>query len=334
MRAASVLAVIGCVLGCGHVDGPSLNPSPTASWPQGTPAAKRITFINDAAALAGRLHVAPRAVGLKTLDMPVDLGGGAARKPVLRWIGQLDPPKVMAENAHYDDDAPEQPKSPVPVLAATVTIAGNVALVTYMLTNDYFGGAIDAIDITNPEAPVLRATAMFEHMNVTNAEFHADEGTSGTGTISWPPRPATRSIPARHSSSGFAWRASSSTPSSISDATPWRHAQGVTVSGDRLFGTAGFHGGARSFDTTSGALLGEAAVDNEGGDARWVSAADGHVAVVSGGKRGQLDIFEPSTLARLGSYPFEGANIAASSRRCSSWALAHSSLPGRVVCRC
>jgi hypothetical protein len=287
---------------------------PEQAWPQGTPASARITITNDAATLAARLHVAPHEIGLATQSMNVVAGGapGAGiRPPSLRWIGQLDPPQIVPERAHYSaDDVDADPAAaPVPLLAATVSIAANVALVSYTLMNEYFGGAVDVLDITDPSMPVLRASALFQHMDIVSAELVPSDGTSGSGQIyvaaaTCDPKYPGTALVERLALSHFA----------LDDSADYRmpllggSGEGVAIADGRLYGTAGVKGGVRMFDAASGSLLGEAPIGGLG-DARWVSVAGGLAAVVSGGDSGRLDLFNAATLAPIATFPFDGADV-------------------------
>jgi hypothetical protein len=319
IRSLSCLAACQAALaiaGCSASHAPTSSQSTaTVDWPQGTPVDQRIGVINNAAALAGRLHVAHRSVGLKMQSAPAlhftgspaNLSPATPVVPTFEWVAQLDPPTAEPDTALPNGDHFES-ETPVPLYAATVSIQSNVALVTYMLLNDTFGGAIDVLDITDPTSPVLRASAIFDHMNITDATFVPDDA-NGNGTVYAAAATCDQEYPGTALVERLRLR-----NFQIDVSADYRvplfggSGESVAVQGGKLYGTAGVGGGLRVFDSASGAILGDAPVGDLG-DARWVSVAGGLAAVVSGGTRGQLDVFDTGSLARIGSFPFKGANV-------------------------
>ncbi len=300
---------------CTVATAPAPTPTPpTVVWPQGTPVARRITITNDVAALSARLHINPtavglRAVGLKTQAVSLSLGAPPPAPITLHSVGQLDPPQAVAEIVNNSGNGHETSSGPIPLYAVTVSIAANVALVSYMLTGTYFAGAVDVLDITNVEAPVLRASALFDHMNIATAEFVPDDPTSGSGDVYLVAGTCDASYPAtalmeRLRLDNFQMSAAADYRLPLLGGS----GEGLAIAGGRLYGTAGVQGGVRMFDQATQALLGEQAVGGDG-DARWVSVAGGMAVVVSGGLAGRLDVFDDQSLRPLGSFPFDGATV-------------------------
>src|SRR6266849_8712346 len=145
----------------------------------------RISITNDAGTLASRvtyldtsIPIDSAHVGYPTAPVPfasaaVSRSSAASQAFNLQLKAEVAPPSIGGQ-----------------VLQATsVSIVGNLAVVSYnMVGNPYLGG-VDVIDITNKNHPVLTSEALFQNTDVSavttsGANVYLAEATGDTGFAS------------------------------------------------------------------------------------------------------------------------------------------------------
>ena len=260
----------------------------------------RITIVNYAPTLAARVRYFDDAVALDSTGVgypsaPIAPSGAfITRSPSapaaafqLKLKAEVAPPSIGADTLQ----------------ATSVSIVGNLAVVSYnMVGNPYLGG-VDVIDISNQNHPVLVSQALFVNTDVSAVS------TSGTSVF----------VAEATGDTGFASPA----------AFEIMQLQGnqLVLSGNRRMGLTSFAGtstavsGTNAYVTTGDA--GSLFVINPTTftkidsvslhDARWVAVGGGKVVVVQG-TPGQISVFNESNMTPVAGSPFSftGADVAQS----------------------
>jgi hypothetical protein len=267
-----------------------------ASGP-GNQANGRISITNDAGVLASRVTYRNDAIPIDSVGVgypsaPVPFGSaGVSRSsaasqgsPSLSLKAEVTPPTLGGQMLQ----------------ATSVTIVGNLAVVSYnMVGNPYLGG-VDVIDFTNRNQPVLRSEALFQNTDVSavtlsGTNVYLAEATGDTGFVS----PAVFEV--LHLS-GNQLVLSGNTRTGLSS-----FAATSVASGTRVYATSGDSGALFMLNPATFAVTSSIPLH----DARWVAVGGGIVAVVQG-TPGKLAVYTESSMALVGSWTFKGADIAQS----------------------
>jgi hypothetical protein len=257
----------------------------------------RISITNDAGVLASRVtysnDVIPiDSVGVGYPSAPAPFGSAAVSRSSaasqafnLSLKATVTPPSIGGQMLQ----------------ATSVSIVGNLAVVSYnMVGNPYLGG-VDVIDITNKNQPVLRSEALFQNTDVSavtisGTNVYLAEATGDTGFVS----PAVFEV--LHLS-GNQLVLSGNTRTGLSSFAATSVAAGST----RVYATSGDAGSLFMLDPATFAVTSSISL----ADARWVAVGGGIVAVVQG-TPGRLAVYNESSMSVVGSWPFKGADIAQS----------------------
>lgn len=282
-----------------------------AQYPQGTPPEARIAPEVDEGALEARVrrtrreitiggvsYAAPATSGLGTQDFR---GGPHVS---LTLVAEVDPPtavvKTVAPGGVVVDGARER------LQAASVSVVGDLAVVGYLMRGEAFGGAIDVIDISDPDAPVLRSSAVFDLVDVSATEI-VPSSKRGVADLYVAASTADPAYPGSSVVERVALRDGKlSLAESFRLPLPGLAATCVTVADGRLFGTGGERGGLVAYDLGTGQKVGERLLGGLG-DARWVSVDGSKVVVPQGGDGGVLHVLGRSA-EPAASYAFPGAD--------------------------
>lgn len=182
--------------------------------------------------------------------------------------------------------------------ATSVSIVGNLAVVSYnMVGNPYLGG-VDVIDITNKNQPVLRSQALFQNTDVSAVTTSATnvylaEATGDTGFTS----PAVFEV---------VQLVGNQLVLTGNRRVGLNSFAGTSVAaGTRVYATSGDGGSLFMINPVTFAVTSSIALH----DARWVAVGGGKVAVVQG-TPGTLSVYNESNMSVVGSWAFAGANVA------------------------
>ena len=266
-----------------------------ASGP-GDQANNRISITNNASTLLSRVTYLDTAVpidsahvGYPTAPVPfasaaVSRSSAASQAFNLQLKAEVAPPSIGGQ-----------------VLQATsVSIVGNLAVVSYnMVGNPYLGG-VDVIDITNKNHPVLTSEALFQNTDVSavttsGVNVYLAEATGDTGFAA----PAVFEVVKLV---GNQLVLTGNTRTGLSSFAATSVAYGTSV-----YATSGDAGSLFVIDPTLFTVTSSIPLH----DARWVAVGGGKVAVVQG-TPGTLDVYTESNMSVVGSWPFRGADIAES----------------------
>lgn len=256
----------------------------------------RISITNNAGVLASRVtyldvSVPIDSVGVGYPSAPVPFASAAVNRSAaqsqvlnLQLKAEVAPPSIGGQ-----------------VLQATsVSIVGNLAVVSYnMVGNPYLGG-VDVIDITNKNHPVLTSEALFQNtdvsavttsgVNVYLAEATGDTGFASPAVFEVVTLVGNQLVLAGNRRVGLSSFAATS-----------------VAFGTRVYATSGDAGSLFVLDPTLFTVTSSIPMH----DARWVAVGGGKVAVVRG-TPGILSVFNESNMSSVGNFPFAGADIAQS----------------------
>lgn len=259
----------------------------------GNQANDRISITNDPGTLAARVTYLDDSIPLDSVGVgypsaplsapPVDRSPAATQAPFnLSLKAEVAPPSIGGQTLQ----------------ATSVSIVGNLAVVSYnMVGNPYLGG-VDVIDITNRNQPVLRSQALFQNTDVSavttsGTNVYLAEATGDTGFAA----PAVLEV-VQLSGNQLVLTGNARVSLSSFVATS-------VAAGTRLYATSGDGGSLFMIDPASFAVTGSIALH----DARWVAVGGGKVAVVQG-TPGTLSVYNESNMSVVGSWAFAGANVA------------------------
>jgi hypothetical protein len=256
----------------------------------------RITITNDASVLAARVTYRDDSVPLDSVGIGYPSAPAPAASPaigrsapasqagwVLKLKAEVSPPTVGGQ-----------------ILQATsVSIVGNLAVVSYNMVGNPYLGAVDVIDISNKNQPQLLSEATFQNTDVSavtmlGQSVYVAEATGDTAFAS----PAVFELMQLQGNqlvlSGNRRRALSSFV-----------ATSVAATATRAYATSGNTGGLFALNPTTLAVTDSIALH----DARWVTVAGGKVVVIQG-TPGTLTVYNESNMSLVGSWSFGGANVA------------------------
>jgi len=185
--------------------------------------------------------------------------------------------------------------------ATSVSIVGNLAVVSYNMVGNPYLGAVDVIDISNKNQPVLRSEALFQNSDVSavtmsGTDVYLAEATGDTGFVA----PATFEVVKLV---GNQLVLTGNTRTGLSSFAATSVAAGST----RVYATSGDAGSLFMLNPVTFAVTSSIAL----ADARWVVVGAGKVAVVQG-TPGRLAVFDESNMSSVGTFPFAGATVAQS----------------------
>ena len=256
----------------------------------------RISITNDAGALASRvtylsvsIPIDSAHVGYPTAPVPfasaaVSRSSAASQAFNLQLKAEVAPPSIGGQ-----------------VLQATsVSIVGNLAVVSYNMAGSAYLGGVDVIDITNKNHPVLTSEALFQNTDVSavttsGINVYLAEATGDTGFAA----PAVFEV-VKLVGNQLVLTGNKRTGLSSFVATSVAY-------GTRVYATSGNTGGLFVLDPALFTVTSSIPLH----DARWVAVGGGKVAVVQG-TPGTLAVYNESDMSAAGSWPFAGADIAES----------------------
>lgn len=274
---------------CGDSTGPVALPPP----PDYSDA--HVSITSDPAAFASRVtyysdvvHVDQVGVGYSRAAAASGLPGGsqmATLAPSLELTAEIAPPSIGGELLQ----------------ATSVAVRGNLAVVSYAMIGEPYLGGVDVIDITHESRPVLKSQALYKNMDVNAVDVVGSDvllaGATGDQSLA---APATLEL-LRLRGSVLAGAASRRAALASYAGT------GVTAAGSRVYATSGDGGGLAVLDRNTLSLVRFLPLQ----DARWVTVASGRIMVAQG-TPGRLAVYDEAGLTSLGTFPFQGADVAES----------------------
>ena len=258
----------------------------------------RISIVNDAGTLAARVTYFNDSIPIDTTGVGYPSPSAPAGVDAL---GRSSAASQVVFNLHLKAEVAPPTVSGQVLQATSVSIVGNLALVSYNMIGNPYLGAIDVIDISNKNHPVLMSEAVFQNTDVSavttyGANVYVAEATGDTGFAS----PAVFELMQLQGSnlvlSGNQRKALSSFV-----------ATSVTASGSKAYATSGDGGGLFVIDPAAFSVTSSVPLH----DARWVAVGGGKVVVVQG-TPGQISVYNESNMSFVGTFPFLGADIAES----------------------
>ena len=254
-----------------------------------------ISIVNDAGTLASRVtyldaSIPIDSVGVGYPSAPVPSGspsiGRAATATqlfTLKLKAEVAPPSISGQTLQ----------------ATSVSIVGNLAVVSYnMIGNPYLGG-VDVIDISNKNHPVLVSEALFQNTDVSavttsGSNVYVAEATGDTGFAS----PAVFEMMQLQ---GNNLVLSGNTRTALSSFV----ATSVAASASMVYATSGDAGSLFVINPSTFTVSNSIPLH----DARWVTVGGGKVAVVQG-TPGVLSVYNEGNMSLVGNFPFAGASVA------------------------
>ncbi len=284
--AVALIGVVALVhLSCSDASGP------------GDQSNARIAITNDAGVLASRVTYLNDSI-------PVDSAGvGYPSAPVPYAsvsISRSSAASQAAFNLHLNAEVAPPSIGGQMLQATSVSIVGNLAVVSYnMVGNPYLGG-VDVIDISNKNHPVLTSEALFQNTDVSavttsGVNVYLAEATGDTGFAT----PAVFEV-VKLVGNQLVLIGNTRTGLSSFAATS-------VAFGTRVYATSGDAGSLYMLNPATFAVTSSIRL----ADARWVAVGGGQVAVVQG-MPGKLAVYNESNMSLVGSWPFKGADIAQS----------------------
>jgi hypothetical protein len=273
-----------------------LNASCSDSVSSSSLANDRIAIENDASALSARVTYFNDSIPLDSTSI------GYPSAPL--WPSAVAPTSA-ASQANYNLNLKAEVAPPSingqPLQATSVALVGNLAVVSYNMVGNPYLGAIDVIDVTNKNYPVLTSQALFQNtdmsaVSVSGANVYAAEATGDAGFAS----PAVFEV---MTLSGNQLMLNGNRRMGLSSFVGTSTAASAT----RAYATSGDNGALFVINPATFTVLNTIPLH----DARWVALGGGKIVVVQG-TPGQISVFDESTLASVGTWSFTGADIAES----------------------
>ena len=265
-----------------------------ASGP-GDQADNRITITNNTGVLASRVTYFDDAIELDTLG----IGYPSAPAPLASAaIGRSSAASQASFNLSLKAEIAPPSIGGQTLQATSVSIVGNLAVVSYNMVGNPYLGAVDVIDITNKNQPVLRSEALFQNTDVSAVT------TSGTNVY----------LAEATGDTGFASPAVFEVVQLVGNQLVLTGNQRVGLSsfaatsvatGTRVYATSGDGGSLFMINPATFAVTSSIPLH----DARWVAVGGGKVAVIQG-TPGTLTVYNESNMSVVGSWAFAGANVA------------------------
>jgi len=265
-----------------------------ASGP-GDQANDRITITNNTGVLASRVTYFDDTVALDT----VGIGYPSAPAPLASApIGRSSAASQASFNLSLKAEVAPPSIGGQMLQATSVSIVGNLAVVSYNMVGNPYLGAVDVIDITNKNQPVLRSEALFQNTDVSAVT------TSGTNVY----------LAEATGDTGFASPAVFEVVQLVGNQLVLTGNQRVglnsfaatsVATGTRVYATSGDGGSLFMINPATFAVTSSIPLH----DARWVAVGGGKVAVIQG-TPGTLTVYNESNMSVVGSWAFAGANVA------------------------
>lgn len=270
-------------LSCSDDDGPGDQANDRISITNNTGVlASRVTYFDDSIPLDSVGVGYPSAPRVPFASPAIHRSGATSQAFSLKLKAEVASPSIGGQ-----------------VLQATsVSIVGNLAVVSYNMVGNPYLGAVDVIDIANKNHPVLVSEALFQNTDVSavttvGQSVYLAEATGDTGFAA----PAVFEIMQLQGNqlvlSGNARRALRSFAGTS-----------VAASATRAYATSGDAGGLFVINPATLALTDSIALNN----ARWVTVAGGKVVVIQG-TPGRLTVYNESNMSSVGSWSFAGAGV-------------------------
>src|SRR3989441_10412533 len=284
--AVALISVVALVhLSCSDASGP------------GDQANGRISITNNAGVLASRVTYLDDSIPIDS----VGVGYPSAPAPFASAsVSRSSAASQAAFNLHLKAEVAPPSIGGQTLQASSVSIVGNLAVVSYNMVGSPYLGGVDVIDISNKNHPVLTSEALFQNtdvsavttsgINVYLAEATGDTGFTAPAVFEVVKLVGNQLVLTGNTRTGLSSFAATS-----------------VASGTRVYATSGDAGSLFMLDPATFALTSSIPLH----DARWVAVGGGNVAVVQG-MPGTLAVYNESNMSLVGSWPFKGADIAQS----------------------
>ncbi len=282
--AVALICVVALVhLSCSDASGP------------GDQANGRISITNDAGVLASRVTYMNDSIPIDTVGVGYPSGPAPLASAS---IGRSSAASQATFNLSLKAEVAPPSIAGQMLQATSVSIVGNLAVVSYNMVGNPYLGAVDVIDITNKNQPILRSEALFQNTDVsavttsgTNvylAEATGDTGFTAPAVFEVVHLVGNQLVLTGNKRVGLTSFASTS-----------------VATGIRVYATSGDGGSLFMIDPASFAVTSSIPLH----DARWVAVGGGKVAVVQG-TPGTLSVYNESNMGVVGSWAFAGASVA------------------------
>src|SRR5256712_123056 len=256
-----------------------------------------ISITNNAGVLASRVTYLNDSIPIDS----VGVGYPSAPAPFASAsISRSSAASQAAFNLHLKAEVAPPSLGGQMLQATSVSIVGNLAVVSYNMAGNPYLGGVDVIDISNKNHPVLTSEALFQNtdvsavttsgINVYLAEATGDTGFASPAVFEVVTLVGNQLVLTGNKRTGL----SSFTATNV-------------ASGTRLYATSGDAGSLFMLDPTLFTVTSSIPLH----DARWVAVGGGKVAVVQG-TPGTLAVFNESNMSSVGNFPFAGADVAQS----------------------
>src|SRR2546427_5815433 len=258
----------------------------------------RISITNNTGVLASRVTYLNDSIPIDS----VGVGYPSAPAPFASAsISRSSAASQAAFNLHLKAEVAPPSLGGQMLQATSVSIVGNLAVVSYNMAGNPYLGGVDVIDITNKNHPVLTSEALFQNTDVSavttsGVNVYLAEATGDTGFAS----PAVFEV-VKLVGNELVLTGNTRTGLSSFAATS------VAFGSTHVYATSGDAGSLFILNPATFAVTSSIPLT----DARWVAVGGGVVAVVRG-VPGTLAVYNESNMNVVGSWPFKGADIAQS----------------------
>ena len=257
----------------------------------------RISITNNTGVLASRVTYLNDSIPIDS----VGVGYPSAPAPFASAsISRSSAASQAAFNLHLKAEVAPPSLGGQMLQATSVSIVGNLAVVSYNMAGNPYLGGVDVIDISNKNHPVLTSEALFQNtdvsavttsgINVYLAEATGDTGFASPAVFEVVTLVGNQLVLTGNKRTGLSSFAATS-----------------VASGTRVYATSGDAGSLFMLDPTLFTVTSSIPLH----DARWVAVGGGKVAVVQG-TPGTLAVFNESNMSSVGNFPFAGADVAQS----------------------
>jgi hypothetical protein len=248
-----------------------------------------VTVTNDPCALDRQVDRTMQDIAIKpetgAVASPLKYVAGSTNKvTTLTLMATVSPPVVNGKT----------------VQASNVAFRDNYAVVSYMTVGEPVGGAIDIIDVSNQEKPLLVSRVTFADADVVSADFNSTTvwytGSTSATTVK------TRALLGGIKINGYKFDASEKGTTSL----PSYVGTGVlrTSTSDRVWAVSGAAGSLVSYTYSKGTFTSMMDLPLHDGRALYL---DGDTVGVVSGTPGVLTLVSSSKKATVSKYSFSGA---------------------------
>jgi hypothetical protein len=288
---AAALAILAPVflLACGQADDGEM----AECDPSATTTVDGVTVTNDQCALESQVDRTMADIAIMpsadAVTSPLKYVAASNTKTTLTLMATVAPPVVNGKTLQ----------------ASGVAFRGNYAVVSYMTIGEPVGGAVDIINVTNREKPTLTSRITFDDADVIAADFSSSvlyyAGSTSSKTVK------TRALLGGIKLTSMKFDTSEtgrvSLPSYAGTAVM------RTSSGTTAYVTSGNDGALGAYTYSKGAFTQTFQIPLH--DARSLYI-DGDTVGVVGGTPGLLTLVSAPKKVSMGSYKFDGADVAQS----------------------